>query len=226
MTSLNYLSIDVGRRNLGFSILNKDNFNFKFGIYDLSERIFLTNELMKRKQKPNKKTLSFIIKSLNEFLDIIVKKYNINVLIIEKQVRRNTMALNIMWVIIEYGLLKNWRVIIFNARDKFKYEVINYDSKHKEHKKICVRYAKNILKFNCIDPKVIDNYRKKDDISDSICMLFIVVYSDKSGRDKSGNEDSGRENGERRKRREGSVENFKIRNESVELIKKMMCENR
>jgi hypothetical protein len=216
MTSLNYLSIDVGRRNLGFSILNKDNFNFKFGIYDLSERIFLTNELMKRKQKPNKKTLSFIIKSLNEFLDIIVKKYNINVLIIEKQVRRNTMALNIMWVIIEYGLLKNWRVIIFNARDKFKYEVINYDSKHKEHKKICVRYAKNILKFNCIDPKVIDDYRKKDDISDAICMLFIVVYSDKSGR----------ENGERRKRREGSVENFKIRNESVELIKKMMCENR
>jgi hypothetical protein len=209
-----YLSIDVGRRNLGFSVLNTLNFNFNFGIYDLSERKFLRNKDKTRRQKANKKTLNYIITSLNEFLNIIFKKYKITVLIIEKQVKRNTAALNIMWIIIEYCLINNCEVIIFNAGDKFKYENISYDSKHKEHKKICVRYAKNILKFNCLDEKIIDNYRKKDDISDSICMLFIVVYSN----------DINKINGCKKDYKNNcKICNFKINNDSKDLIKKMMC---
>jgi hypothetical protein len=198
-----YLSIDVGCRNLGYSIISS-NFDITFGIYDLSKREYVEP---KQKQTKNKKCINYIIVSINNFLNDLFNKYHINTLIIEKQVKRNIRALNVMWIIIEYCLINNCRIILFNAGDKFKYEPgLKYDSKHKEHKKICVRYAKNIFNYFGIDIKLIDEYRKKDDISDSICMLFIVYYT------------------EFNKSIKQNISNFKIDNKTKNEIKKMMVD--
>jgi hypothetical protein len=199
-----YLSIDVGCRNLGYSVLSSS-FDITFGIYDLSTRQTVEP---RRTQTKNRKTINYIIISINKFLDSIFNKYHINTLIIEKQVRKNVRALNIMWIIIEYCLIHNCRIIIFNAGDKFKYEPnLKYDSKHKEHKKICVRYASNIFNYFGISNESIIQYKKKDDISDSICMLFIVYYTEYLTKPTKSN-----------------ISNFKIDNKTKNEIKKMMVD--
>jgi Holliday junction resolvasome RuvABC endonuclease subunit len=157
------LSIDIGKKNLGYSIY--DGTNLEFGIYNITQEL----KLSKLKQNIEGRN-SVLINWLNE----IKSKYNINKIVVEKQIIRNVIAMCIQSCIITYALVNSIDVFTFDPKNKFTFTGDNYNSKNKEHKKLVVKYTINLL--TKLYPDKLDYFNsipKKDDISDSIIMNFM-----------------------------------------------------
>lgn len=157
-------SIDIGKKNLGYSIY--DGSSLEFGIFDI------TSELKKQKLSENIKGRN---KVLIKWLKEITTTYKINKIVVEKQVIRNVVAMCIQSCIISYALINEIEVFIFDPKNKFTFTGQTYNSNKKEHKKIAIKYTLNLLTTFHPDKLVLFNqYKKQDDISDSILMNFMM----------------------------------------------------
>lgn len=158
------LSIDIGKKNLGYSIY--DGTNLEFGIFNITQQL----KLLKLKQNIEGRN-TVLINWLNE----IKSKYNrFDKIIVEKQIIRNVVAMCIQSCIITYALINSIDVITFDPKNKFTFTGDNYNSKNKEHKKLVVKYTINLL--TKLHPDKLDYFNsipKQDDISDSIIMNFM-----------------------------------------------------
>ena len=67
-------------------------------------------------------------------------------------------------------------VKIYDPKNKFRYLNPEYNSKKKEHKKIVQTYAKTILKTYGYSLNYFNQFSKKDDISDAMCMAVFSWY--------------------------------------------------
>ena len=68
-------------------------------------------------------------------------------------------------------------VIIFTPAEKFKTFQIPYSTTNKQHKRLSITLASNLITKNF--PEMIykfNTFKKKDDISDVINQLFTVLY--------------------------------------------------
>lgn len=158
------LSIDIGKKNLGYTIYSP-NSKFRFGIFNITE------ELKKRKLKENIEGRNTI---LIKWLTHIKHKYDITKIVVEKQVIRNVVAMCIQSCITSYAIMKKIEIISFDPKLKFKFTGDTYNSQKKEHKKLAIKYATKTI--NEIKPKAIKKfslYKKQDDISDSIVMALM-----------------------------------------------------
>ena len=90
------LSIDVGRKNLGYAFMKDE--VLSYGIYTLDD-----------------KTQKTRIQSLNSFLS----SFEFDTLIVERQVVSNVIAMQLMSAILMYCEIKNITSIIFNPKNKF-----------------------------------------------------------------------------------------------------------
>lgn len=157
------LSIDIGKKNLGYSIY--DGTNLEFGIFNITQHI--------KKYKLKENILgrnTVLINWLNE----LNNKHNINKIIVEKQVIRNVVAMCIQSCIISYALMNSIEVLTFDPKNKFTFTGDNYNSKTKEHKKIVIKYATNLISKLYPDKlEYFNQFTKQDDISDSIIMNFM-----------------------------------------------------
>ena len=151
-----YLSIDVGRKNLGFAYM--DETNISFGLHMLDVNVKTTGPISR-------------VHALNLFLS----SFEFDVLIVERQVMANVIAMQLMSAIIMYCEVKGLKVIIFNPKDKFiQGENQGKAWKKKEHKKLSVVYASCYLSKCGSD---LNEYKKKDDIADAILMLLKTKYT-------------------------------------------------
>jgi hypothetical protein len=165
------LSIDLGVKNLGYSIISYSKFGklsfedltLKFGIFNIAENIPKKNNVVTGR-----------CNALHTFFNDIAETYTIDFVIIERQVSRNTMAMELMYATTAIALFHCPDVIIFDPKSKFSKLDIEFSTEKKKHKKQSSEFARNLIKnkFNeTIDE--FDSYEKKDDISDSLNQCFV-----------------------------------------------------
>ena len=151
------LSIDLGTINLGYAVLSGEELDF--GLLTLGR----TNNSVER------------VNNLYSSIEPIVKKYGIAHLVVEQQVRQNPAAMQLMYSLL--GMVKGMginQITVFPAREKFIKLKIPYTTDHKEHKKLSILIAETLIEKKY--PHLIQKFRefkKKDDISDALLMLYL-----------------------------------------------------
>ena len=164
------LSIDIGIRHLGYSILTNE--GLLFDIFDIESTYTKDPKLKKLNSVPVQRAYV-----LNQFLSEIIDKYAIEQIIIERQVQTNTVAMEIMYSIISLCITKIplESLIIYDPKKKFTDLHLKYSTKNKEHKKLSVSVCRE--KLERLYPYLIasfDGHKKKDDIADSVLMNLLV----------------------------------------------------
>ena len=174
------LSIDIGYKNLGYTI-------FKI---DRSKPITLRNivpyfdvfNMTAYTAKLKLNTVESRCIAVHAFFEDIAKKYNITRIIIEKQVPSNTIAMELMYSIYTKALqyCEHKEIIIFDPKLKFSSINEEYDTKNKKHKRQSILYAGNAIKSMYPDLlQQFNNHSKKDDIADSFNMLLVNMIDRK-----------------------------------------------
>ena len=167
-----YLSIDIGIKNLGYAIYDADFNDLEFGMFNIAEAV----------DAHMKKNTEVVIERCRVIKDFF-KYLNVEAfdgVIIERQVNKNIMAMGLMYAIANEALNYTSNVIIFAPLLKFKTFGIKYSTKGKEHKKLSVNIALNLLQTHF--PELVDvfkAFKKKDDIADALNQLFTVLYQEK-----------------------------------------------
>lgn len=184
------LSLDIGTRNLGYSIIDKEqHIVLEYNLFDIQ------SELDKNKKDKRAVVIRRPIVII-DFLNKLVDEFKITDFVIEKQNINNPLAMNIQSTIITYALMKNITVISFDPKTKFDInnlmklklnlpiETIQqftvYNSSVKEHKKKIVTICREVLKSQkeIVDlTEHFESFKKKDDISDSMIQGLISSYS-------------------------------------------------
>ena len=173
------LSIDIGIKNLGYTIISYDklgkkeltDLSFKFDIFDISKHL-----------KKKKDIVSSRCEALIVFFNELFNEYGyFQSVIVERQVNQNTMAMELMYAITMALKIMNkpttnqqTDIVIFDPKDKFLKLDLEYSTKNKAHKKQSIRYAKNILELT--HPELLNMFNvhdKKDDISDSLNQALV-----------------------------------------------------
>lgn len=149
MTAVSVLSIDVGRKNLGWAFFGSE---IDFGLFNIDEKC---------KAVSNGEVSTARCAVIKRFFKSIIDIYGTpDFVIIERQVPNNAVCCCLMYSIIteaqEYS-----RVQVIPAWEKFKTFGVKYTTKNKEHKKLSVKMAEELL------GKKID-LPKKDDIADAV----------------------------------------------------------
>lgn len=157
------LSIDIGKKNLGYSIYN--GIELKFGIFNITKYI-KQYKLLENMEGRNTILLNWL-KQLH-------KKYGINKIVVEKQVINNVVAMCIQSCIISFGILNNIEILSYDPKNKFTFSGDTYNSSKKEHKKLAIKYTENILLYYYPNQlEYFKSFTKQDDISDSILMNYL-----------------------------------------------------
>ena len=156
------LSIDIGRRNLGYVIGNKE--SLTFGLYDIDEG------------KRGKGILYRTVR-IHEFLKEKFDRYPIETVIIEKQVPKNIVAWELMCLFVSAAYIYTKNIVLYNPKRKFTSLSVDYTTKHKAHKKLAIDLVKNYLaKYKPEDYYFFETFTKQDDISDALLMLLTYMY--------------------------------------------------
>ena len=164
------LSIDIGIRHLGYSILTSE--GLIFNIFDIEDTYRKDSRLKKINSVPVQRAYV-----LNEFLTKIINEYSIERIIVERQVQTNTMAMEIMYCIISLCITKIPldNLIIYDPKKKFTDLHLKYTTKNKAHKKLSIAVCSETLER--LYPTLVDSFnkhKKKDDIADSVLMNLLV----------------------------------------------------
>lgn len=164
------LTIDIGIKNLGWAIINKENELF-FDVHDIEKEIIPKN--IKKLGIINQR-----IYILKQFIDKLCSEYEITKIVIEKQVNSNTIAMELMYLLTtlcsEKVGIEN--TIIYDPKKKFTDLKINYDTRNKAHKKLSIELISKWLNENDKNNyEKLQNYSKKDDICDCIWMNLMFM---------------------------------------------------
>lgn len=164
------LSIDIGIRHLGYSILTND--GLMFDIFDMEATIKKDPKIKKLNSVPVQRAYV-----LNHFLTEIIEKHSIERIIVERQVQTNTVAMEVMYSIISLCITKIPldALIIYDPKKKFTDLHLQYSTKNKAHKKLSINVCRE--KLERLYPSLVDSFdahSKKDDIADSILMNLLV----------------------------------------------------
>lgn len=164
------LSIDIGIRHLGYSILTTE--GLIFDIFDIEDTYKKDSRLKKINSVPVQRAYV-----LNEFLTRIINEYSIEKIIVERQVQTNTMAMEIMYCIISLCITKIplENLIIYDPKKKFTDLHLKYTTKNKAHKKLSIAVCSETLER--LYPALVESFnkhKKKDDIADSVLMNLLV----------------------------------------------------
>ena len=173
------LSIDIGFKNLGYCIFDfntsedDDDLEFLFQIPILFN-IFVIDD--------KHSSLDIVSYRNSKIIEFFESMPVCDEIIIERQVPKNTIAMELMYAIDNCALMKYilWHEVerkeavkhvhIFDPKIKFTFYKEPYDTKFKAHKKKSIKFAENFLSQH-EDKKLLTSFKvfsKKDDISDAI----------------------------------------------------------
>ena len=185
------LSIDIGIKNLGYSIISFDKLGKKqltdlaveFDIFDISKHLPKKTDIVSSR-----------CEALIQFFRPLFQAYgHFRTIIIERQVNRNTMAMELMYAITMALKLLNsgdgsdeqlrrssdeFELVIFDPKDKFLKLGLTYSTANKAHKKQSAKYARNLMsKIWKTELAKFDKFDKKDDISDAVNQALVWMLS-------------------------------------------------
>jgi len=162
------LAIDVGKKNMGYALYNRN--VFKYDLFNIEEQI----KIKKLKgDMPSKR-----VKVIVMWFQGLIQKYDILEVVVEKQVKKNGIAMMIENSLLTLACIYSVNFKIYDPKNKFQYIPVKFVSEKKEHKKISIHYAWNILYNFKSDMNYFIKYKKKDDISDAICMALMSREKD------------------------------------------------
>lgn len=162
------LAIDIGKVNMGYALYNGE--EIKFDLFNIESK--LTSKLIRKYGIILART-----KILCEWLDVLIKSFNISMIVVEKQVMKNVVAKNLENVISVISIYNNIPFKTYDPKNKFKYLHETFNSKKKEHKRISEKYALNIIQNFGYSTEHYYEFKKKDDISDALCMAVFTFES-------------------------------------------------
>lgn len=157
---MSFLAIDIGIKNLGLALYD-GNFNLKFELINMTE-------------KSKYKNIQMYVSKIIKILDNINLRYNLKCILVEKQVLKNRICMMLQSSVLTWCIINGVKYHSFDPKLKFKYTKTKLNTKKKEHKKESVKYANNILLNLGYSLDYFNTFKKKDDISDAICM--VVMY--------------------------------------------------
>ena len=164
------ISIDIGVKNLAVVIITNyknslKDISIKFNLYNLNDFNYNSNSII----------VDRCLAISNIFKDISTK-YNIQKVIIERQVIQNTVANRLLYSLITAALNYTENIIIFNPLDKFIKLDIKYSTKNKSHKKLSIDLIKNFLYNIDVESLILFNsFVKKDDLADALLQALIII---------------------------------------------------
>lgn len=162
------LSIDLGIKNLGYAVIEYtktgpktlEDLTVSFGIFNIEEQF-------KRKIDIVNNRCGAVLKFFTNMLETHGKFDRV---IIERQVNRNTMAMELMYACaMACKVLCNIDMINFDPKDKFLKLGLPYSTTKKAHKKLSTYMARALISTQW--PTMIKHFEshpKKDDISDAL----------------------------------------------------------
>ena len=172
---MSILSIDIGEKNLGWTIAYTKNEITTLDIKDLEFDSGVFDYKMKRGLEVVKSRVS----SLTEFFRRFDLR-NLKLAIIERQVPGNHVACELMYAVtaILYQYTEN--IVIFDPKLKFSHIGQIYDTKNKKHKKQSILNMNRMLATGLSSSfsklkSILDAAEKKDDIADSFNQLIIEL---------------------------------------------------
>ena len=143
-----------------------------FGLYDIDANLPFNDDVVVSR-----------VSVINSFVKEIFTEYpSISMVVIERQVNVNTMAMELMYALTAtvYNYCKD--IVIFDPKLKFTTLSLKYSTQNKAHKKLSVAIVRNYLAQN--RPHLLplfDNNKKRDDIADAVLMLLVLAFqSDKA----------------------------------------------
>lgn len=155
--SVSITGIDIGIKNFAMATIRHR--SDKSG-YVLKHKLF---------ELDNSSTINRL-KSISAILSLIHKRDE-NYLVVEQQVGgKNNTAYGIQMGVMMWGVTNGFSVESFAAANKFKLMNVSYNTATKEHKRLAEKYASNVIDVMG-GARIIA--KKKDDVSDAICMAFI-----------------------------------------------------
>lgn len=170
------LSIDIGYKNLGYTLMTYnenpssfDKFDIEFDIFNITEHSNSSNNIVSSR-----------CRALQDFFVFISDKCILEYIIIEKQVPTNTKAMELMYAIYSISLFycNHSKIILFDPKLKFTFINETYTTEKKAHKKQSISFAKELINQKFQDKiRIFNQHTKKDDISDSLNQLIIWLIS-------------------------------------------------
>ena len=174
------LSIDIGKNNLGFTIVRNagsfsrstslNSLDFEFGLFNLDSTGKKSDDSIVIART---RTLQ---KWIGETLGSDIT--NLRAVVIEEQVRTNTIAMGLMYCLCGLFAEHTSLIEVFSPRLKFTKLKQVYDSSGKKHKKLSVANAFSIASqlsiASCERLKSdLESRTKKDDVADSFNQLLV-----------------------------------------------------
>ena len=170
----NILSIDIGIKNLGFAVLSYDklgkkkldDFSILFDIFDISKHLKKKGDIV------NARCCALIA----WLLELKEHHGNFQTVVIERQVNRNTMAMELMYALTMglHLIFPSIEIVIFDPKDKFLKLGLVYSTQSKAHKKQSTRYANSLIHiFWPSHEQYFVKFGKKDDVSDAINQALV-----------------------------------------------------
>lgn len=178
--SQSILSIDIGVKNLGYSVITYkepaytiEDVDVVFGICNISDGT-----------GPSDTVIASRCTALLAFLSKLMYDHNITRVIIEKQVPTNIKAMELMYAIygmcsILLGTTDPDKLIIYDPKLKFTTLNVPYNTKNKAHKRQSITYAAKLFDSVFKSGKdAFNKHQKKDDIADSLnqALIWMVDY--------------------------------------------------
>ena len=157
------LSIDIGTKNFGYCIIQyySSNFKYSFNTIEIGTNIQSRYTILKK------------------FLKKVTDTYELSYIFIEKQVRQNTVAMCVMYML--YSMCCEYVpkecIKLFVPLQKFKVFSLPFSCKNKKHKKLSVMYAENFL-WNTNEKayEKLQGFKKKDDVCDALNQCICSMY--------------------------------------------------
>ena len=167
------VSIDIGEKNLGYTLAKVSSIPFKL------EDAIITSGVFDYKSK-GKNVVIARVSSLHEFFRSVIDD-EVKFAIVERQVGMNKVAMELMYAVT--AILYNYTtdITMFDPKMKFTHIGQQYDTRNKNHKKQSIANMRTVLTHIDMPDLLatLDKAEKKDDIADSFNQF--IIYCDDNG---------------------------------------------
>ena len=111
------ISIDIGEKNLGYTVARANEFNKETSINDIN---FVSGTFDIERKKTQEDVVLYRVSKINEFLKTLINENDfIEEVIIERQVPTNLVAMCLMYTVVSFFNNYTDRIILFDPKLKF-----------------------------------------------------------------------------------------------------------
>jgi hypothetical protein len=166
---MNVLSFDLGTKNLAYVLITAEN-QLHFKLIDVDSQI-------KRKESKPLGRCRVLSEVMKEVMSLITNSLEIKI-VIEKQMKTNVTAMNLMYSLICIAQSYSNHVFLFTPNQKFKLLNKDFSVVNKAHKKLSIQLTKELMREHYSESLLkFSELRKNDDVADAFLMCYLSIES-------------------------------------------------